>query len=231
MKRNMVLILSLALIAISLFADDGSEKNNWSQIFRDREAKANHLKQSINFVGNVEYEHENMELSALRGKFTDIVITDMCDYHHVVAVIDSIATRLLPFIGAREGQCIKYFISVDRSKASVQYSQRAYGYMAGSLTISYYANSSYFTIANWTKCIPDDEPGPIITEQEALTIANQGISREHVFGPRGNGLEYIYPSDNSTIATLCYEYNNDFYYVLVDARTGEVLVRNKKESI
>lgn len=229
MNTKLLLILILFVPALSLLAEDGSPMQDWTQIYREMEIRGKQVKQSINLDGNVNYRSETMAIYELDGQFRDIVITDMSDYHFVVAAIDSIVSRLLPFIGAREGQCTKYFISVDRSKASVQYSQRAYGYRAGSLDIRYYAKSGVFSISNWTTSVPLDAPGPVITEQEALIIANQGIHRDHAFGPRGIGLGYIYPDSKSTTASLCYEFNNDFYYVLLDAVTGEVLVRNKKE--
>lgn len=228
-NKKLVLILILTILALSLLAEDGAEKKDWNRIYREMDFRGALEKQALNFAGNVKYRSETMVLYELEGKFRDIVIADMSDYHVVVTAFDTILRRLLPYIGAREGQCTKYFISVDRNNATVQYSQQAYGYRAGSLDIFYYSNSGVFKINNWTKSVPFDEPGPVINKQEALNIANKDIDRDHAFGPRGIGLEYIYPTSKSTVASLCYEFNNQFYYVLLDAVTGEVLTRNKKE--
>jgi Zn-dependent metalloprotease len=226
--KNAVISLILALFLISIgYAYETPENSDYWKKVHQLDQLEERFKAETGFTGNINYYYERMKLGSYEGKFADIPFSADADTSTFRQACERILDKILPYSYAKYSQLSMSRITRRTGYISTDYYQQVNGYRVeglGFIVITYDAGRYRFSIGDNAVELPEENDGAIISEEEAISIANEHFLSNKEPLNRPSRIKLAYTNGKYTQSKeyyLCYIIYMGSV-VCVDANTGEI---------
>ncbi|MCB5280142.1 MAG: hypothetical protein LHW59_11565, partial [Candidatus Cloacimonetes bacterium] len=228
MKAKLLITILLILLGTAIFAsEDPFDAEEYVRKTQELNQLAERFKAETGFSGEVNHSTRTMKLHNYRGKFSGIHFFAGADTIAFRQACETIIDKILPYSSANRMQLSMSRITKSVRGYTTDYYQQVRGYRvegAGFIMITFEEGRKRFSIGDNTVELPEVDVSAIISQEEAIRIANQEYFNS-------NSLT-VKPWKVTLAFTNGKDHNNKDYYlcynlycgtvVCVDAVTGDI---------
>jgi len=181
MKSYMFCVFLILLMVVPLMGIPYEQTEEYTQKQAILNERAVRFKAETGFTGDVGHSTRTMRLHTYRGNFSGIHFSAEADTIAFRQACESIVQKILPFSPANRMQLSMSRITKSVRGYTTDYYQQVNGYRvegAGFIMITYEEGRKRFSIGDNTVELPDGDAVPVLSYEEAVSIAKQHYTNE-----------------------------------------------------